>query len=674
MFSRLTGSNLSRATPHPDKSHVAALPPLILCMSIICGCQQAAPSRAEIEDRTEPTTEIADASIADISIEGLSPPASIELLLEAADNKPAGEKFQLRRQALELSIDHETPVTAQRRMATLERQYPGNTYRVQMEILRQRFLLARGRSRDVLANIDSIGLLATAEEKIQLMELQAVALEQAGFAVESVQLRITLDKLYSDNEQARQQDNDRQLWRSLMRLSPTVISSRISETPDTFSGWLELAYLSRQHPYNPALLNKTINDWSLRHATHPAHRHIIENIRQRQITIGNHPRHIALLLPLSGKLQAIGQAIRDGFLANHLEFEQRIGISTTIDIYDTESNPEIARLSLQRANESSADFIVGPLDKAAVAAVVSSDEAAPPPNPLSAGPQDTINTGPVPSPAPLLVLNQTPPEWNSNHKVYQFTLAPESEAIEAANRAHLFGQQHAMVIVPDNAWGNRLYEAFAAAYRQLGGTVAAQYRYQRGTPDHSQGIQQGFNLHKSRFRHQRIKQLLGQNIRFTPSLRRDIDLIFLAASSQEARQIKAQLKFFYADHIPVYATSHIFTGKPDAIRNKDLDGIYFTDMPWILNDKPAPGSLSKALQDNWPAQATNQYARFHALGADAFRLLPLLEWLTEHQDERINGETGKLSLSNNGIVERESSWAVFRDGVPSTQAAPENQL
>jgi len=625
-----------------------------------------------VEDRTKPATEIADTNIEDISTEELPPLASIELLLEAANNKPVGEGFALRRQAIELSIDHETPVTIRRRMITLEQQYPGPAYQVQIEILKQRFLLAQGKSRDVLANIDSIDLLATAEEKIQLVELRANALEQVGLAVESVQLRITLDELYSNSEQARQEDNNRRLWYSLMRLPPTIISDHISEIPDTFSGWLELAYLSKQHQYSPDLLDQAINNWSLRHATHPAHRHIVENIRQRQIATSNHPRHIALLLPLSGKLQAIGQAIRDGFLASHLELKRQFGINASIDIYDTESSPGTAKLSLQRASESDADFIVGPLDKAAVAAVVNSDGAAPPPDPLSVNSQDTINTDPEPNPVPLLVLNQALPEWNSNHKIYQFTLAPESEAIESANRAHLLGRQHAMVIVPESTWGNRLYEAFTATYRQLGGTIVSQYRYPQGTPDHSQRIQQEFNLHKSRFRHQQIQQLLGPNIEFTPRLRRDIDLIFMAASSQEARQIKAQLKFFYADHIPVYATSHIFTKKPGTIRDKDLDGIYFTDMPWMLDDKPAPGTLRKLLEDNWPAEITNQYGRFHALGADAFKLLPQLEWLTEHQNEWINGETGKLSLNSNGIVEREPSWAVFRDGIPSTQAALEN--
>ncbi len=670
MFSRLSGGHVSRP--------VVLF--FMLSMGLLSGCQQAVPT-AVVVDRTEPAIEVADAGVADVATEGLSPLASIELLLEAANNRPASEGFELRRQAMDLSIDYEAAATTRRRIAVLERQYPDNAYRVRIEIVRQKLLLAQGRSRDILANIDSIDLLATAEEKVRLVELKADALERAGFAVESVRLRIALDGLYADSEQTRKQENDRLLWLGLMRLASATISGYISETADTLSGWLELAYLSRQHRYDSALLYQAINDWSLRYAIHPAHRYIIGYIRQRQIAISHHPRHIALLLPLSGKLQAAGQAIRDGFVASYLEIKRRFGMGTVIDVYDTESNPELARLSLQQASDSGADFIVGPLDKAAVAAAVAADEAvpAPPPvtpKPLSGSLQDAANSGAAPDPVPLLVLNTVPrrlSELNSNHKIYQFTLAPESEAMQVANRAHLDDRRQAMIIVPENAWGNRLYEAFASTYRKPGGVITAQYRYQRGTSDHSRGIQLGLNLDKSKLRYQRVKQLLNQNIKFTPSLRRDIDVIFLAASPQEARQIKSQLKFFYADHIPVYATSHIFTTKLDAARDKDLDGIYFTDMPWTLNDKPAPGSLRKILRDNWPADVTNQFSRFHALGVDAFRLVPQLKWLAEHPDEWFNGATGRLSVSSNGVVERESSWAVFRNGIPSTQSTMENQ-
>ena len=695
MFPRLTGSNFYRLPVRLPNNHLVTLSLLILCMGILPACQQATP-KAEVEDRITPAPEITGADTIDQLIEELPPLIAIKRLLEMAEKKPADQGFRLRQKAVQLSIDHEAPTTTGKRIATLRRQYPTGTYQVRIEILKQKLLLAQGRPDDVRANIDSIRLLATAEEEIQLMELKADALTQGGLAIKGAQLRIELDKLYADHETARKQQNDQRLWRSLMRLTPDTISSHISEIADTFSGWLELAYLNRQGQHNPALLNRSIDQWSQRHPDHPAHRYIIEIIRQRQIAVSNHPQHIALLLPLSGKLQNIGQAIRDGFLANYLEIRQQFAINTVIDIHDTGGNPELATLLFQQASESGADFIVGPLDKAAVAAVAmiaadriqeKSDQPGPPaiepaesltpeeankPNPSASesivpprNQQDSTEATRV----PLLVLNQLPqhiPESGSDHKIYQFTLAPESEAIQAASQAHLDGRRHAMVIVPANTWGNRLYEAFAAAYQKPGGTIVTEYRYPRETPDHSRGIQQALNLNKSRIRHQRLQQLLSQDIKFAPGLRRDIELIFMAASPQEARQIKSQLKFYYADHIPIYATSHIYTTRPDAVRDKDLDGIYFTDMPWILNDKPAPGSLRKILRDNWPADMTEQYPRFYALGADIFRLLPQIEWLTRHTGEQLNGETGRLSLSDTGIVERESHWAVFRDGIPIT--------
>jgi outer membrane PBP1 activator LpoA protein len=247
--------------------------------------------------------------------------------------------------------------------------------------------------------------------------------------------------------------------------------------------------------------------------------------------------------------------------------------------------------------------------------------------------------------------------------IYQFDLAPETEALQAAERAIRENFSRAMVMVPENVWGNRLYEAFTSRYEQLGGSVVTLDRFEKGTSDFSSGIKNRLNLEISKIRHKQLQSFLGRKLGFTPRRRKDIDVIFIAASPQEARLIKPQLKFFYASDIPVYATSNVYTGTPNASRDKDLENIVFCDMPWLLDDKPAPGSLHRTIQTSWP-ENSGKYMRFFALGADAFLLLPQLEWLQNNQNDWISGGTGKLSLDDTGTVHRQLSWATFKDGVP----------
>jgi len=223
-------------------------------------------------------------------------------------------------------------------------------------------------------------------------------------------------------------------------------------------------------------------------------------------------------------------------------------------------------------------------------------------------------------------------------------------------------------MVPENIWGNRIYEAFTQRYQALGGEIVALQRFKKGSADYSSSIQQGLKLNLSKIRHKQLESLLHEDLGFTPRRRKDIDMIFIAATPQQARLIKPQLKFFYAEDIPVYATSSVYAGSPNPGRDKDLENIIFCDMPWLLTNKPAPGSLQRSITTAWPQQAA-KYLRFHALGADAFRLLPQLEWLKEHNNDQIAGGTGRLSLDNQGVVQRQLSWASFKHAIPEIQRA-----
>jgi hypothetical protein len=135
-------------------------------------------------------------------------------------------------------------------------------------------------------------------------------------------------------------------------------------------------------------------------------------------------------------------------------------------------------------------------------------------------------------------------------------------------------------------------------------------------------------------------------------------MIFIAATPRDARQIKPQFKFHYAGELPVYATSHIFSGEIDRNADRDIDDLFYCDMPWVLSDSP----LKQTLQKLWPSQI--HYGRFFALGADAYNLVPYLGRLQSKTWERFSGYTGNIYLDSQNRLHRELLWARFVKGIP----------
>jgi outer membrane PBP1 activator LpoA protein len=146
-------------------------------------------------------------------------------------------------------------------------------------------------------------------------------------------------------------------------------------------------------------------------------------------------------------------------------------------------------------------------------------------------------------------------------------------------------------------------------------------------------------------------------------------MIFISVTPAQGRQIKPTLVFQYANKIPVYATSSIYSGDVDAVNNEDLNGVLFNTLPWVFdNNNPE----KQAIAQNTKSAAV--YGRLHALGADAFHLYSRLSQLKRAPDMRIYGATGSLQLLPDGRTEREQMWARFNEGLaePLTTVVDKN--
>jgi outer membrane PBP1 activator LpoA protein len=130
-------------------------------------------------------------------------------------------------------------------------------------------------------------------------------------------------------------------------------------------------------------------------------------------------------------------------------------------------------------------------------------------------------------------------------------------------------------------------------------------------------------------------------------------------------------KFHHAGDLPVYSTSHVYTGNVDKKADADLNGLTFCDLPWVLvKDSP----LRKIFDEQWPEQ--QNYTRLFALGIDAYHLIRNISYLNNHDYARFSGQTGNIYLDKNHRLHRELLWAQFSYGQAryiNTTIAPEKK-
>ncbi|MBI3187100.1 MAG: penicillin-binding protein activator [Gammaproteobacteria bacterium] len=504
--------------------------------------------------------------------------------------------------------------------------------RRQIKILSAHIALAMNQPREALSLLVFTEILPAAEQ-LQVSEIRAQAFQEAGYPLEAVKTRVQMESLLTD--QIRQQENHKLIWETLSLLPATTLN-QVSEAPlhPQLMGWVELAKIAKRSQIDWQYLQQGLIDWRRRYPDHPAARLFIQELGSRQIELIDRPKNIAVMLPLTGRYAAIGAAIRDGIMAayyRHPDASYRPEIHFT----DTGDNGNIWT-QYEAAVDKGAEFIIGPFQKNEVTTLSQSSDV-------------TI---------PTLTLNYSDQATQASTKLFQFGLLPEDEASQAAEMAIHNGLMHAATLVPTGEWGQRLLLAFQQRFEELGGEIISSETYTSGANDFKHPIQRMLNLDDSEARRNRLQRWVKAELKFTPYRRQDVDMIFIAATPRDARQLKPQFKFHYAGELPVFATSHIFSGEIDRNADRDIDDLFYCDMPWVLSDSP----LKQTLQKLWPSQI--HYGRFFALGADAYNLMPMLGRLKANTWERFSGHTGNIYLDPQNRLHRELLWARFVKGAP----------
>ena len=423
----------------------------------------------------------------------------------------------------------------------------------------------------------------------------------------------------------------RRAWRDLQRTDDAQLTEELEASMDpNWIAWVQLALDARGHSGEPTA---ALREWLALYPDHPAASPLPGGLEH---TLPAKPaRQVALLLPLSGPLAAAGDAVLNGYLAAYYAAREQAPLQDELRVVDVATYPSIS-VAYDEAVLNGAELVVGPLDKSAVSE-------------LAARPDRSV---------PVLALNRIDESLSATGSaLVQLSLAPEDEAATLADIAYGRGGRSALIISPAGPRGEKVEQALRQRWSALGGGVVGAAHY-TGRDDFSDSVKDALGLAASEARARAIEDYLATNMEFTPRRRADADVIFLLSRDDaEARSIKPLLAFHYAGDLPVYALSGIYSGVPDA-RNRDLNGIHFVEMPWLLGESPEL-RVALAAADYGSGNLT----RLNALGADAYQVEAGFARLQSGPDALFRGHTGLLHMDPALRIRRELTPATFDGGV-----------
>jgi outer membrane PBP1 activator LpoA protein len=384
--------------------------------------------------------------------------------------------------------------------------------------------------------------------------------------------------------------NQDALWQLMnAQTVANLTTMRAKATNPTMRAWLDLALLAKKT--KGPVSEKAVNAWMKKYPDQ-----VVLNQRLLELR-GMHPeamRHMAVILPTKSKeLGRFAQAVWEGFQAS----QKNDADPYPIKLYDTDSNPATTLAAYRSALDHGAVLIVGPLSRSSLALLAQRRLLA----------------------VPTVALNVVE-DGKFPINLYQFGLPIAQEARVVARGAKNKGFTDAIVLKGNTALDGRSSEAFINEWTQLHETVKVALSVQDIAG---------------------ISQLAASATAPSPHT-----MVFVAADFQNALPAMKAMP----DSWTVFGTSALNTDSADVSQLSKNQKIYFVDVPDLLGKSTTPAATADT-SSNKPDAV---YGRLYALGTDACRFSTMLV----HDEVRynrtlLNGDTGKLSVTRNGNVERD---------------------
>ncbi|WP_240473131.1 penicillin-binding protein activator [Arsukibacterium perlucidum] len=424
------------------------------------------------------------------------------------------------------------------------------------------------------------------------------------------------------------------LWQQLTALNQSNLATLRTNATNRNLAWLNLAQLSRVNIGQQQVLQQALADWHQRYPFMPGPDALPQALQQLLTLTPYQPERIGVLLPLTGNFRAHAKALQYGLISAASEQET----APQLIFIDSQQSPEQITAALK---QQLVDFVIGPLLRDQVD--------------LISLQQDW--------PWPTLFLNSRDPGQPKRDNHFFYALSLEDEASQMAELFQQKGYQHPVVISARNNISQRMQQHFASQWQALGHPTPELYQFSAKAELESI-VSNLLETDSSQNRIRSISGLISSNIKLEaePHSRLDIDAIYLLADPVQTRLFKPYVDVSVnqtAPRLPVYASSRSFSASLDQNEQRDLNGLTFTEMPWMLGEQS-----SVQLREQYQQLFTDQdeiLQRLYAMGHDAYQLIARLKQQQHLPALVFSGLTGQLSLDKDGSVVRRLSWASYRN-------------
>lgn len=439
------------------------------------------------------------------------------------------------------------------------------------------------------------------------------------------------------------QDTVGQIW-SLVNRAALEADGGQFDVPANLQPYKALYELIKAEGFSAQSLSHAVNQYTQVFIGHPLVEYLPEEVINAQNEEDIPLDEVVVMLPLSGRFEQTGSTIKNGILSAY--YQQQESATTgqkakTLRFIDTQDHtPE--QLVEQIGD---AKILIGPLLKSNVEAL----------------------TAKLPADVSMLALNRvdlpaaiidTETQNLLSPAVAYFGLTPEDEAIQLAELMHSKHYTSPVVVAGSGSTYQRMQKAFASHWKKLANEHVLDANTTLVTFDDSDSLKdrvtEALDVAQSEARIKLVQAYLGETLHNTPRSRRDIDAIAVFANPEQTELlnpvVEASISPYVDTVVPVYASSHSLDYDNEKNQWRDLQGIHFIDMPWLLpnNSQPTLASQNKQL---WPNQTTPQ-SRLFAMGYDAYAILPKLSRLKVLPQLSVDGLTGKIYLNQNHQIVR----------------------
>ena len=425
-------------------------------------------------------------------------------------------------------------------------------------------------------------------------------------------------------------DNAQILWNKLIQLSQWQLDQLSKKQAPFIKGWKTLLNYAHQFGSDEKQFSRYLAQWQRKNPTHPANE-IVKQMKEVKL-IHQVISNIAVILPLTGDQQAAGKTAQQGILAAYDNNEAK-----TLHFIDSNTldwstlNTTLTDLTI--------DYVIGPLLKSNVDAYLSQE--------------DII--------IPSLLLN-LPATVNLNSTQVVLSMRPEDEANQAATTLSQNNYKQPLILSHDDNVSKRITQAFTQQWHEITGKNIDVVYFDKGKQI-QQNVKSGLDVDSSQERINELKSRLKQTLKTESRNRRDVDMIYVVGSAQQTRLVKPYIDVNtspFAQVIPVFASSRSHSVKQDNSSSRDLTGLTFTEIPWLLESDFQNKPLAQLSRQLWPKR-TGSLQRIFAMGFDSFSLIDKIPLMQQAPYIRHFGQTGVLKLNNNNVLTRSLIWGRYQN-------------